>query len=98
MTTSSEHTRTPWQETNITSEIMAFFDLSSETWESLNSDARLAFYMAYNRESAAPDLLEALENLWAVCDANGYEIPMGYRNQVFTAFAKAKSNPVAPFN
>ena len=32
---------------------------------------------------------EALGNLWSVCDANSYEVPMGYRNQVFLALAKA---------
>lgn len=42
------------------------------------------------RSLAAPKLLEALKNLWAVCDKNGYEIPMGYRNQVFTAIAEAE--------
>jgi hypothetical protein len=38
--------------------------------------------------AAAPDLLEALQNLWGVCDANNYEVPMGYRNQIFAAIAK----------
>jgi hypothetical protein len=37
----------------------------------------------------APALLEALKNLWSVCDTNSYEVPMGYRNQVFSAIAKA---------
>ena len=36
------------------------------------------------------DVLEALKNVWAVCDANAYEVPMGYRNQVFAAIAKAE--------
>jgi hypothetical protein len=40
--------------------------------------------------AAAPDLLEALKCLGRVCDANAYEIPMGYRNQVFLAIAKAE--------
>ena len=39
--------------------------------------------------AAAPELLEALQNLWAVCDANGCEVPRGYRNQVFAAIARA---------
>ena len=42
---------------------------------------------------AAPDLLEALQNLWGVCDANNYEVPMGYRNQIFAAIAKATPEP-----
>ena len=39
---------------------------------------------------AKEELLEALTNLWGVCETNGYEVPMGYRNQVFAAIAKAK--------
>ena len=43
-------------------------------------------------EKLNDELLEALKNLWAVCDTNGYEVPMGYRNQVSSAIAKASGD------
>ena len=42
------------------------------------------------RFAASDCLLAALENLWGVCDANNYEVPLGVRNQIFEAVLDAR--------
>jgi hypothetical protein len=48
--------------------------------------------------SAAPDLYEALRNLWQVCQKNNYEIPKEYDQQITQAFAKADGKIKPTFN